>query len=250
MRIISAINHVAEFQFDSYYYQVCKSKDGVNRTELEISAMVFILKKKRQKDLQRKIIYLIFISICVMFYYIDLSNTGGISNILFKILRSPEYNALSKRELNEIKLRFLADWSEVMRLRLDFTQVSGKCNLTWTKQEGYPWHKKLERTDTEKSYISLMEIRPSREFSRIILRTQFINGSLKTKGGDYWRVFVRGKSAIPVIKTDFGNGSYQFKFLPLYSGTYHIEISLEYTLCDGVKEPPPDWFRRGEMVSY
>ena len=29
------------------------------------------------------------------------------------------------------------------------------------------------------------------------------------------------------------------------AGLYQIEISLDYTLCDGFKDPPVDWYKKG-----
>ena len=40
---------------------------------------------------------------------------------------------------------------------------------------------------------------------------------------------------------------FSFKFLTMISGPHRLKISLEYTLCDGIKEPPPDWFVRGNL---
>lgn len=73
----------------------------------------------------------------------------------------------------------------------------------------------------------------------------FINNTRKTRGGDFWRVKIAGNSSAAVSKIDFGNGTYEFKFLTMVSGHYEVEIALEYTLCDGIKEPPPYWFIKG-----
>jgi hypothetical protein len=29
------------------------------------------------------------------------------------------------------------------------------------------------------------------------------------------------------------------------AGLYQIEINLDYTLCDGFKDPPMDWYEKG-----
>ena len=73
-------------------------------------------------------------------------------------------------------------------------------------------------------------------------------GDFKHTGGDHWRVRIKGPSSTSVVTVqtkDRSDGSYEFKFILHLSGTYEVLIWLEYTLCAGVKEPPPDWFKKG-----
>ena len=42
------------------------------------------------------------------------------------------------------------------------------------------------------------------------------------------------------------NGTYEVLFLPPVPGNYKIMMVLEYSLCDGYKEPPIDWFIKGK----
>ena len=44
---------------------------------------------------------------------------------------------------------------------------------------------------------------------------------------------------------DLKNGVYEVMFLVLEPGSYNAQVWLDYTLCDGVREPPHDWFIKG-----
>ena len=67
----------------------------------------------------------------------------------------------------------------------------------------------------------------------------------KAFGGDAWRVRVQGPADLVATVSDMENGTYEAKFLPMEPGTYSLQITLDYTLCHGLKNPPPDWFMRG-----
>ena len=71
----------------------------------------------------------------------------------------------------------------------------------------------------------------------------------KTIGGDSWRVHVRGPSSMSPRVIDHNNGKYEVIFLVLESGKYDVEVVLEYSLCDGYKDPPRDWFIKGNSTS-
>ena len=71
----------------------------------------------------------------------------------------------------------------------------------------------------------------------------------KTIGGDSWRVHVRDPSSMSATVIDHNNGKYEVIFLVLESGKYDVEVVLEYSLCDGYKDPPRDWFIKGNSTS-
>lgn len=72
------------------------------------------------------------------------------------------------------------------------------------------------------------------------------NRKLKTIGGDSWRVYIRvGPSSIAPVVFDLNNGLYEVLFLVLEPGSYTAQIWLDYTLCDGFRDPPENWFRKG-----
>ena len=71
-------------------------------------------------------------------------------------------------------------------------------------------------------------------------------GEAKTIGGDSWRVYIRkGPSSLAPIVFDLSNGLYEVLFLVLEPGSYTAQIWLDYTLCDGYRDPPENWFQEG-----
>ena len=149
----------------------------------------------------------------------------------------------------EARWRFSKSWDELVSRKYDFKRLEGDCyqRFTWTKSEAIPWHQHQNRTEYTKGYFNIWNINKADEFSSITLQTQYQNGSRKLYGGDHWRVRMKGPSSPHVIKTDLRNGSYEFKFLPVVPGSYQLFVWLEYTLCAGLKEPPSDWFIRGDF---
>ena len=103
------------------------------------------------------------------------------------------------------------------------------------------------RTDPTKSFIPLMDIKPAGEFSRFGIQSQTSNGQPKTIGGDDWRVLIWGASAIAPTVIDHGNGTYEVLFLILEPGNYFASIVLDYSLCEGMKNPPDYWFMLGKL---
>ena len=47
--------------------------------------------------------------------------------------------------------------------------------------------------------------------------------------------------------SDNMDGTYEVSFLLTEPGYYNVTLSLEYTLCDGFKDPPPRWFNLGKI---
>ena len=155
-------------------------------------------------------------------------------------------------ELNEIvhgsDERFYIDWIHENEARLDWSNRLAPCRdkMAWSPVKEW-WHRP-ERTDPQKSYISLWEINSAGEYSRIFIQSQTPKNNAKTIGGDSWRVKIRGPASLNSLIRDFANGTYEVKFLPVESGKYELSIFLEYTLCDGTKDPPPDWFIKGMLL--
>ena len=200
-----------------------------------------------RRDCQRR---RLIISICIIVgtYLIWMSQRIRIEYTIVGRLIIPEHLLRGRdlSHLNQIKHKFLTDWQEITSAQFDVTHIQNGCNVTWIEKEAVPWLKIPDRTDPNLSYIALWDIRPAGEFSQVVLNSQFPNGTSKHIGGDYWRVFVNGETSVPVIKKDYRNGSYQFKFFITEPGTYYLDIALEYTLCRGVKEPPKWWFQKGK----
>ena len=75
------------------------------------------------------------------------------------------------------------------------------------------------------------------------------DGNLKRTGGDSWRVHIRqGPASLSPVVTDNDDGTYEVMFLVLEPGNYSAQVFLDYTLCDGFRDPPEDWFIKGNLV--
>ena len=86
------------------------------------------------------------------------------------------------------------------------------------------------------------------EYSRFSIQSQTKDGRPKTQGGDSWRVLIRGPSSISPTVVDHDNGTYEVLFLAMEAGVYAVNVTLDFTLCDGFKDPPVDWFIIGEFL--
>ena len=162
----------------------------------------------------------------------------------------PAPKVASEYNLYESRMRlakFDTDWLDENEARFDWKRLIKSCeNMTvWTATK--EWWKKRNRTDPDKSFISLWEIRPAGEYSRFFIQSQNSHGVRKTIGGDAWRVHLCGYVCLNPLIRDFGNGTYEVKFLAMESGRYKAKIYLDYTLCDGIKDPPPYWFMQGML---
>ena len=92
------------------------------------------------------------------------------------------------------------------------------------------------------------EINPAGHFSAVYIQSVTALNRSKNLGGDAWRMTVQGPADISASVLDMENGTYQGVFLPIEPGNYSLQIFLDYTLCHGLKNPPPDWFRKGNTT--
>ena len=74
------------------------------------------------------------------------------------------------------------------------------------------------------------------------------SGQLKETGGDSWRVHIRqGPASLTPIVVDHNDGTYEVLFLALEPGNYSVQAILDFTLCDGFRDPPEDWYIKGSL---
>lgn len=141
---------------------------------------------------------------------------------------------------------FIKTWCRLKRMRMDWKHVLRPCvdNMEWGKNKDFQHSQ--SRTDAAKSYLILWDIRPAGQFSRFEIQSVTQDNLDKTVGGDSWRVHIRGPSSMSPTVVDHANGKYEVIFLVLEPGNYNIEVILEYSLCDGYKDPPRDWFIKGQ----
>ncbi|XP_029191254.2 uncharacterized protein LOC114957861 isoform X2 [Acropora millepora] len=145
---------------------------------------------------------------------------------------------------DEVPLQFERNWCRERKIQVDwrvYTQVCPGYTRHWAQEY---WANNL-KTDSNLSYISGAEINPAGQFSHIYIQSVTVLNNTKTFGGDAWRMRIKGPSDLVASVYDFQNGTYEAVFLPMEPGYYSLQIVLDYTLCHALKNPPPDWFRKG-----
>ena len=140
---------------------------------------------------------------------------------------------------------FRREWLRQRRARVDWQSMIKPCveNMAWD-QVADGWSK-LNRSSAVASDVVFWDIRPAGEFSKIFIQSKTSDNRTKTIGGDTWRVYVRGPSSVAATVFDHNNGTYEALFLITEPGVYQLMIYLDYSLCDGFRDPPRDWFIKG-----
>ena len=151
-------------------------------------------------------------------------------------------NVLLKRYRKDFEF----NWCRIHQAKLDWKKYLAPCakHTKWGVSLA-GWKNKKSRTFAANSFISKWDIRPAGEFSRFFIRSRTSSNYTKNVGGDSWRIHIKGASSVSATVFDHNNGIYEVLFLLMEAGLYQIEISLDYTLCDGFKDPPVDWYRKG-----
>ena len=172
-----------------------------------------------------------------LLYFKYLSNGGGNSFYLETTMK------LSHHVQN-----FQENWCRIRRARVDLDSILRPCfyNISWNGDS----RKRELQTDAAKSLISFFDIRPAGQFSRFSIQTKTRKGKLKLIGGDSWRVLLRGPATVSPTAFDHGNGTYEFLFLVMDPGVYKLDITLDYSLCDGYRDPPKNWFVVGTNSNF
>lgn len=92
-----------------------------------------------------------------------------------------------------------------------------------------------------------MLVKPAGEYTRLRIDTFTSFGTLKSFGGDSYRVLFQGPNAVSAAVFDLRNGSYDALVLLLDPGLYNIKVILDYTQCNGLKDPPIEWYFKGKQ---
>lgn len=143
--------------------------------------------------------------------------------------------------------QFQGNWCRERIQRIDWRAYTHSCPC-YARHWAYEVWTDDFKTHPNLSYISWAEIKPAGHFSKVYIQSVTVLNHTKTFGGDAWRMRVNGQADLTASVHDMENGTYQAVFLPMEPGTYSLQIVLDYTLCHGLKNPPPDWFKRGEIT--
>lgn len=139
---------------------------------------------------------------------------------------------------------FMKDWCRVRHFRTDLASVVRPCQnqLKWTPRRSGVL------TNASQSFVSSWDLKPAGQFSRFFIQAVSGDGQVKTTGGDWWRILINGIASLRPTVFDLGNGTYEVLFLVVEPGIYSVEITLDYTLCDGFRDPPDNWFIIGKVL--
>jgi len=154
----------------------------------------------------------------------------------------------AKKSLISRRLQdFRHEWLRQRRARVDWKNIIKPCadNMAWGLVKEH-WGK-TNRSNATTSDIIFQDIRPAGEFSKILIQSKTSDNRTKLIGGDTWRVYVRGPTSVAATVFDHNNGTYEALFLITEPGVYQLMIYLDYSLCDGFKDPPRDWFIIGDV---
>ena len=204
-------------------------------------------------NFNRRVIPGVFILIVIAYVY----------NVNRKILLfiNPTPNIVSSNTTNHeglegqknsdiiVATQFQQQWCRMLSERTDWKSLLKPCDgqISWESRDA------LERpywqTDPERSLVSSIDVRPAGEISRLFITTVNRNGEFKTEGGDSWRVKINGTASLSPRIQDKGDGTYEVVFLCRYEGIYNVYIYLDYSLCNGLRDPPVDWFIRGTGIN-
>lgn len=142
---------------------------------------------------------------------------------------------------------FKREWCRQRRARCEWERILEPCKGK-SEEWGHEEWDDTEQTDPNLSFIPLMKLYPAWHYSRFLIQSVTTKNRTKSFGGDAWRVNIRGTASVAASVYDLNNGMYEVVFLIVEPGIYLVKIYLDYSLCHGLKNPPPDWFRKGVNV--
>lgn len=159
--------------------------------------------------------------------------------------RNPAKKALAIAETHRDTAEFKVNWCRQRMSRYDFKSRLQSClnEIPWESAQ----QPSFLDTDPGFTYITL-NIKPAGHYSSAIIQSVSKLGQKKTIGGDAFRVYVKGPTSLSATVIDRHDGTYEAFFLVMVPGIYSITVILDYTMCKGIKDPPFDWFARGNYV--
>lgn len=134
---------------------------------------------------------------------------------------------------------YLAEWQSLL----------APCENS-TKWHTAPSKQLAGRTRINKTVAVSTDLKSVGEWCGITVQTYTEDGKLKTIGGDSLRAIIRGNGTQFAIVEDCMDGKYNIAFLPLIASNFTLELILEHSTCDGLRDPPTGWFERGDIHGH
>ena len=130
----------------------------------------------------------------------------------------------------------------------DWESILGPCsnNTLWTNRT-QRHHEAKWRSNALKSSITECQINPAGSYTKFLLESKTKDGTRKSSGGDFWRAEVTGTRYQHGYVRDLNDGFYEIWFRITEPGNYTLNLILEYSVCDGLKDPPEGWFEKGNL---
>ena len=151
----------------------------------------------------------------------------------------------SKAQKTEKELSFLS-------LKIDCCQHMSWIDRLEVCQHHLNWEErnlnKSKRTSVKHSLVKVFLGDSAGIPNMLYIKTYTLDNNVKTLGGDYFRSFLIEKSKnikVNINLFDFNNGEYSGVFQIPKPGNYELQITLEYSVCEGMTDPPSNWFTKG-----
>ena len=139
------------------------------------------------------------------------------------------------------KYCLLFDWENILR--------PCKNDVSWLKEKTRK-ERRTYRTRAKKTAIIYKQYQTNGEYSTILIQTFTADGEAKSIGGDSWQARLRGPVTQLAFVFDRMDGTYEVIFKIYKKGRYTLELTLEHSLCDGLRDPPLGWFEKGDMQGH
>lgn len=162
----------------------------------------------------------------------------GVGNDLHRITRS---HSSQEGNFSDQELSFFFDWKKILEPCWD--------KISWQSSAE---HKAAASRRTNAKYTKLIakKLKLDGSISAVSVQTYAMDGKKKQEGGDSWRATLKGTSSQMAIVQDNIDGTYEILFRIYENGWYELEMMLEYSMCDGLRDPPMGWFESGDMQGH
>eukprot|EP00112_Aurelia_sp_Birch-Aquarium-sp1_P022104 Seg6118.2 transcript_id=Seg6118.2/GoldUCD/mRNA.D3Y31 product="hypothetical protein" protein_id=Seg6118.2/GoldUCD/D3Y31 len=151
------------------------------------------------------------------------------------------------------RLQNRQSWSEAPEFTFLFNwrRILAHCqnDTVWLDEPARTKRRAL-RTSANRTEIVFQVLNSYGEYSIIVIQTYTASGQKKNIGGDSWRATLRGTLSKLVFVFDKLDGTYELRFRIFEPGNYSVDLVLEHSICDGLRDPPFGWFAKGNVHGH